>query len=194
MLDKVGLSGNRTSRPREQPSVEAGQAIGARLARGDESALEDAYAAYARGVLSFVRRYVGADDAEDVLQRTFVDVWRSAPRYDPAQRFTTWLFTLAHRRAVDALRARRQPPVDVDSLRDLVGEDGRTTADRYAAAADVRTALGRLPHEERQVIELAYFGELTQREIASALDLPLGTVKSRAARGTRRLGSLVALA
>ena len=82
--------------------------------------------------------------------------------------------------------------MDVESLRDLVGEDGRETVDRYADAADVRTAVGRLPDHEREVIEMAYFAELTQREIAVALDVPLGTVKARAARGTRRLGLLVA--
>ena len=127
-----------------------------------------------------------------MLQRTFLDVWRSAARYDPAQRFGTWLFTLAHRRAVDTLRTRRHQVVDIASLRDLVGEDGRDTVDRYADAADVRTAVRRLPDHEREVIELAYFRELTQREIASALDVPLGTVKARATRGTRRLGALVA--
>ena len=169
--------------------LDKGQAIGARLARGDESALEDAYAAYSCSLLSFLRRYVGADEAEDVLQRTFLDVWRCAARYDPAQRFSTWLFTLAHRRAVDTLRTRRHQVVDIASLRDLVGEDGRDTVDKYADAADVRTAVRRLPDHEREVIELAYFGELTQREIASALDVPLGTVKARAARGTRRLGA-----
>ena len=90
--------------------LDKGQAIGARLARGDESAIEDAYAAYSASLLSFLRRYVGADEAEDVLQRTFLDVWRSAARYNPAQRFSTWLFTLAHRRAVDTLRTRHPAP------------------------------------------------------------------------------------
>ncbi len=194
MLDKIARPGNRilvASEPTVVTSMAEGQAIGVRLARGDESALEDAYAAYSRSLLSFLRRYVGADEAEDVLQRTFLDVWRSAHRYDPKQRFTTWLFMLAHRRAVDTLRAHRHQVVDVDLLRDLVGEDGRETVDRYADAADVRSAVGRLPEHEREVIELAYFGDLTQREIASALDVPLGTVKARAARGTRRLGRLV---
>jgi RNA polymerase sigma factor (sigma-70 family) len=172
--------------------MDQGQVIGARLARGDESALEDAYAEFASSLLVFLRRYVGRDEAEDVLQRTFLDAWRSAARYDPQQRFSTWLFMLAHRRAVDTLRTRRHVVVDVESLRDLVGEDGRETVDRFADAADVRSAVGRLPDHEREVIELAYFGELTQREIARTLALPLGTVKARAARGTRRLGQLVA--
>ena len=125
--------------------MDSGQSIGVRLARRDESALEDAYAAYAPSVLTYLRRYVGANDAEDVLQRTFLDVWRHARRYDPAQRFTGWLFTIAHRRAIDTLRTQRHAVVDVDALRELVGEDGRDTMDRYADAADVREALSRLP-------------------------------------------------
>jgi RNA polymerase sigma-70 factor (ECF subfamily) len=191
MLDKVARSGNRTVVAHERTGVDKGQAIGAALARGEESALEEAYATYSRSLLSFLRRYVGADEAEDVLQRTFLDVWRSAHRYDPQQRFSTWLFTVAHRRAVDTLRAHRHQVVDVDSLRDLVGEDGRETVSRYADAADVRAAVDRLPDHEREVIELAYYADLTQREIASRLDVPHGTVKARAARGTRRLGTLV---
>ncbi|MFN8194531.1 MAG: sigma-70 family RNA polymerase sigma factor [Nocardioidaceae bacterium] len=171
--------------------MDPGQAIGLGLARRDERALEDAYATYAPTVLAYVARYVGPDEAEDVLQRTFLDAWRSAHRYDPRQRFSGWLFTIAHRRAVDALRARRHQVVDVEALRELSGEDGRETASRFADAADVRAALARLPEHERTVLELAYFADLTQREIAERLDLPIGTVKARAARGTRRLADLM---
>jgi RNA polymerase sigma-70 factor (ECF subfamily) len=169
----------------------AGQAIGMRLARREERALEDAYSVYAPTVLSYVSRYVGRDEAEDVLQRTFLDAWRHAGRYDPRQRFTGWLFTIAHRRAVDALRARRHQVVDVESLRELAGEDGRETLNRFADAADVRAAVAQLPDHERVVVEMTYFDDLTQREIAEQLDVPLGTVKARASRGTRRLGEII---
>jgi RNA polymerase sigma factor (sigma-70 family) len=175
----------------DSSDVAFGQAIGLRLARQDETALEDAYTAYAPTVLAYLSRYVGPDEAEDVLQRTFLDVWRSAKRYDPRQRFTGWLFTIAHHRAVDALRAKRHQVVDVDSIRELTGEDGRETEARFADAADVRSALARLPEHERVVLHLAYFDELSQREIASRLDIPLGTVKARAARGTRHLGDIM---
>jgi RNA polymerase sigma factor (sigma-70 family) len=168
--------------------VESGKAIGARLACRDDSALEDAYATYGPAVLAYLRRYVGPDEAEDVLQRTFLDVWRSAERYDTRQRFSGWLFTIAHRRAVDSLRSRRQPVVDVEQVRGLVGEDGRETADRYADAADLRVALDGIAEHERVVLELAYFADLTQREIAERLGIPLGTVKTRASRGLRHLG------
>jgi RNA polymerase sigma-70 factor (ECF subfamily) len=169
----------------------AGQALGLRLARQEEQALEDAYSAYAPTVLSYVSRYVGRDEAEDVMQRTFLDAWRHAGRYDPSQRFTGWLFTIAHRRAVDALRARRHQVVDVESLRELAGEDGRETVNRFADAADVRAAVAQLPDHERVVVEMAYFDDLSQREIAERLDVPLGTVKARASRGTRRLGEII---
>jgi RNA polymerase sigma factor (sigma-70 family) len=171
--------------------VDSGQALGLRLARRDETALEEAYARYASSVLAYLTRFVGASDAEDVLQRTFLDAWRFAGRYDPTQRFTGWLFTIAHRRAIDTLRSRRHDVVDVDLARDLVGEDGRETADRYADAAEVRAALDALPDHEREVIELTYFAQLNQREIADRLDVPLGTVKARASRGTKRLGRIV---
>jgi RNA polymerase sigma-70 factor (ECF subfamily) len=171
--------------------MEHGATLGARLAGHDESALEDAYTTYGPSLLAYLRRYVGPDEAEDVLQRTFLDVWRSAERYDPDQRFASWLFTIAHRRAVDALRGRRHPVVDVEAARGLIGEDGRETAQRYADAAEVRAALDGLPEHERHVLELAYYADLTQREIAARLDVPLGTVKARAARGTRRLATLL---
>lgn len=171
--------------------MDNGQALGLRLAQNDETALEDVYATYGPTVLAFLRRHVGADEAEDVLQRTFLDVWRQAARYDSNQRFTGWLFTIAHRRAIDTLRTRRYQVVDVDTVRDLAGEDGRETAERFADAADVRAALQDLPEHEREVIVLAYYHCLTQREIADQMDLPLGTVKARAARGTRRLATLM---
>ena len=171
--------------------MDTGEALGHRLARMDEQALEEAYAAYAPAVLSYLRRFVGPDEAEDVLQRTFWDLWRHADRFRPTERLSSWIFTLAHRRAVDTLRGRRHQVVDVDALRDLVGEDGRVTAERYADAADVRVALSRLPEHERSVLVLAYFHDLSQTEIASRLDVPLGTVKARAARGTRRLRRLM---
>ncbi|WP_017933687.1 RNA polymerase sigma factor [Nocardioides sp. Iso805N] len=171
--------------------MDTDQALGMRLARRESSALDDVYTVYGPALLTYLRRFVGVDDAEDVLQRTFLDVWRSAGRYDPQQRLSSWLFTIAHHRAVDTVRRRHDHVVDVDTIRDLVGEDGRETAARYADAAEVRAALARLPEHERKVLELAYFADLTQREIASRLDVPLGTIKSRASRGTRHLADLI---
>ena len=121
--------------------MEAGQAIGVRLARRDGAALEEAYEAYAPAILAFLRRYVGPDEAEDVLQRTFLDAWRGARSFDPDQRLGAWLFTIAHRRAIDTLRSRKHDVVPVEALRELVGEDGRELAERHADAVEVRAAM-----------------------------------------------------
>ena len=167
--------------------VTIGQSIGLRLAMREQSALADAYAAYAPSVLSYVTRFVGPTDAEDVVQRTFLDAWRFAPSYDPERRFSGWLFTIARRRALDTLRARRVVTVDVELASNVVGEDGRETAQRLADAVELRSALGRLPDHERRVLELTYFEQLTQTEVADRLGVPLGTVKARGCRGARRL-------
>jgi len=165
--------------------------LGGRLARGDDSALEGCYAALGPTVLAYLRRQVGPDDAEDVLQRVFMDVWRGARRFDPAQSLSGWVFTIARRRAIDTLRTRKPVVVSDDVLRDLVGDDGRQLADRYAGAADVRAALAQLPETQRQALELAYFEDRTQQDIANVLAVPIGTVKSRLARGGRALAELL---
>jgi RNA polymerase sigma-70 factor (ECF subfamily) len=171
--------------------VDTATDLGSRLAAGDEGALEECYARFGRPVLSFLRRYVGPDEAEDVLQRTFLDVWRNAARYDPERPLATWVFTIAHHRAVDTLRRHRPAVVPMETLRDLMGEDGRETADRHAWAAEVREALDRLPDAQREALEMSYFQGCTQVEIAARLGVPLGTVKARMARGMRRLAELV---
>ena len=169
----------------------AGRAIGMRLARREERALEDAYAAYAPTVLSYVSRYVGRDEAEDVLQRTFLDAWRHAGRYVPSPALHR---VVVHHRPPAGRGhppGRRHQVVDVDSLRELTGEDGREMVNQFADAADVRAAIAQLPDHERTVVEMTYFEDLSQREIAERLDVPLGTVKARASRGTRRLGEII---
>jgi RNA polymerase sigma factor (sigma-70 family) len=164
--------------------------VGERLAGGDERALEECYHLYGQSVRSYLRRFVPAPDVEDVMQETFLDVWRCRDQLDPGRRFEPWLFVIARRRAIDALR-RRRGVVDVAVVRDLMGEDGNELAERMAWAAEVRAALTLMPAEQREAIELAYFGELTQREIAERLGVPLGTVKARVSRGLRRLAVLV---
>lgn len=171
--------------------MDTGEALGVRLASRDETALADIYAMYGPAVLAFLRRHVGPNEAEDVLQRTLLDVWRHADRYDPDRRFSAWLYTVAHRRAIDTLRSRRYKVVDLETVRDLVGEDGRETADRFADAADVRAALSRLSELDQEVLQLAYFEGLTQVEMSRRLDLPLGTVKSRVLRAMQRMATLM---
>jgi RNA polymerase sigma factor (sigma-70 family) len=172
--------------------VEAALAdIGARLNRGEPEALEDAYRSLGPLVMSYLSRYVPQPDIEDVLQRVFYEVWRVHDRYDPAQSLRGWVLGIARKRAIDQLRRRREGVVSLDSVREIKGDDGRETADRLAWADEVRGALDLLPDLQREVIELAYFEGYTQSEIASLLSIPLGTVKTRTARGLQRLAGLL---
>ena len=178
--------------PNEQLDVEAALAeIGERLNRGEPAALEDAYRTLGPLVLSYLRRYVPQSDVEDVMQRVFYEVWRVHDRYDPELSLRAWVLGIARKRAIDHLRKRRDVVVPIESMREIAGDDGREVADRLAWADEVRGALAMLPELQRQVIELAYFDGYTQTEMARELDIPLGTVKTRTARGLQRLAGLL---
>jgi RNA polymerase sigma factor (sigma-70 family) len=172
----------------------AGSNLGARLAAGEEGAINECYSALGPMVLGYLRRFVPRDEAEDVLQRVFYEVWRNRDRYDPDRSLEAWVLGIARKRAIDQLRRRRGNVVPIEELRDLAGDDGRELAERYARASEVRGALQRLPTEQREVLTLAYFADLTQTEIADRLGVPLGTVKARAFRGLRRLADLLGTA
>ena len=166
----------------------------ARLAAGEEGAIEACYSALGPMVLGYLRRFVSRDEAEDVLQRVFYEVWKNRDRYDPARSLEAWVLGIARKRAIDRLRRRHATIVPIDELRDIAGDDGRELAERYVRANEVRGALERLPVEQREVLTLAYFGDLTQTEIADRLGVPLGTVKARAFRGLRRLAGILGTA
>jgi RNA polymerase sigma factor (sigma-70 family) len=172
--------------------VEAALAdIGERLNRGEPAALEDAYRSLGPLVMSYLSRYVPQPDIEDVMQRVFYEVWRVHERFDPNQSLRGWVLGIARKRAIDHLRKRRDVVVDFESMREIKGEDGREIADRLVWADEVRGALDMLPELQREVIELAYFEGYTQSEISLALETPLGTVKTRTARGLQRLAGLL---
>ncbi|HEX5876894.1 MAG TPA: sigma-70 family RNA polymerase sigma factor [Actinomycetota bacterium] len=165
--------------------------LGARLAAGEEGAINDVYSALGPMVLGYLRRFVHRDEAEDVLQRVFYEVWRNRDRYDPTRSLEAWVLGIARKRAIDQLRRRHANVVPIEELRDIAGDDGRELAERYARANQVRGALEHLPREQREALTLAYFGDLTQTEIAERLGVPLGTVKARTFRGLRRLADIL---
>jgi RNA polymerase sigma factor (sigma-70 family) len=171
-----------------------------RLRDADGAALSQLYQRFGRPCYSLARR-ICADEglAEDVVQEVFLTLWRDPTRFDPSRgSFATWLLTLIHHKAVDAVRRestiRRRMVAAPEA-----GEEWSPTpvpgADQAAlarvAAGQVRAALHRLPVEQRQVLALAYFGGHTQREIAVLTGVPLGTVKSRMFTAVQRLRSLL---
>jgi RNA polymerase sigma factor (sigma-70 family) len=159
------------------------------LRAGDKQALEDCYRLTAPLVRDYVRRFVPQAEVDDITQQVFLDLWRSRQRVDPARGLVPLLLTIARNRSVDYLRKRRHVVVDVAQLRGLVGEDGDRLIDALAWAAEVRRAVQALPDTQRQAIELAYFGQHTQSEVADRLGVPLGTVKARVWRGMRSLAT-----
>ncbi|MDT4915761.1 MAG: hypothetical protein QOH89_461 [Pseudonocardiales bacterium] len=165
--------------------------IGERLNRGEPDALEDAYRTLGPLVQSYLGRYVPQPDVEDVMQRVFFEVWRVHDRYNPELSLRGWVLGIARKRAIDHLRKRRDVVVPIESMREIASDDGREVAERLAWADEVRGALSMLPDLQRHVIELAYFDGYTQSEIARVLDIPLGTVKTRTARGLQRLAGLL---
>lgn len=165
--------------------------IGERLVRGQPDAIEDCYRTLGPLVASYLSRYVPQPDIDDVMQRVFYEVWRVHDRYDPSLSLRGWVLGIARKRAIDHLRKRRDVVVDMDSMREISGDDGRETAERFGWADEVRTALDMLPDGQREAIELAYFGGYTQVEIVAALNIPLGTIKTRTSRGLQRLAGLL---
>ena len=177
--------------------LESDEDLIGRLATGDLGALDALYARYARPVFSLAIRVVGdVGDAEEVTQDVFERVWRHAPTYDQGRgRFATWLLSMTHHVAIDALRRRgRRPQVvggEAASLALQAVADPRVdvagTTIESVDGQRIRLALHALPEPQRQAIELAYFGGLSHLEIAARLGEPLGTVKARIRRGMDRL-------
>jgi RNA polymerase sigma-70 factor (ECF subfamily) len=165
--------------------------IGLRLHEGQPEALEECYRVLGPLVTSYLARYVPHPDIEDVLQRVFYELWRARERFDPSLSLRAWVLAIARKRAIDQLRKRRDVVVPIEAMREISGDDGREVAERLVWADEVRAALDQLPETQRHVLELAYFDGYTQREISLALDVPLGTVKTRTSRGLQRLAGLL---
>lgn len=168
------------------------------VARGDESGLEALYDRYSRPVFSVLLRMVGDRQvAEELTQETFVRIWRQAGSFSQDRgRAASWVFAVAHHLGVDELRRRaarprqayRSPEVDHPSL-DIAdqapGPENR--AMDSLRRGYVAEAMAALPNAEREVLELAYFGGLTQSQIAEGRGEPLGSVKTRTRRGLERM-------
>jgi len=159
------------------------------IAAGDADALGRLYDAHAAMVFGLAKRIVGRlEDAEEVVQAVFSQIWRDAARYEPSRATVAgWLVMLTRTRAIDKLRARTARP-DANQLVDPAPILERRLSDAatpealvltHADAARVNAALEGLPPEQRRFLDLAYFQGLSQSEIAEQTQTPLGTVKTR---------------
>jgi RNA polymerase sigma-70 factor (ECF subfamily) len=167
----------------------------AAVARGDDDALAQLYDRYARPAYGLALRILRDPAlAQDAVQDAFLAVWRTAAAFDPERgRAQTWLLTLVHRRTVDVVRReqrRRADPLP-EQLPEPVEGGTDDAADLRERRRRVQAALARLADDQRQALELAYYGGLSQSELAERLGVPLGTVKSRMYVALARLRELL---
>ncbi|HEX5926619.1 MAG TPA: sigma-70 family RNA polymerase sigma factor [Baekduia sp.] len=162
--------------------------------QGDAQAFEVIYERHANAAFSLAYRMTGRRGAaEDVVQEAFLSLWRSGARYDRTRgSVRTWVLGIVHNRAIDALR--RNLRHDTRRASDEGIEErfeAKERTDLQAAhseeAAEVRSALDTLPDEQSKAIELAYFGGFSHSEIATMLEMPIGTVKGRIRLGLEKL-------
>jgi RNA polymerase sigma-70 factor, ECF subfamily len=164
------------------------------MRQGDAQAFEIIYERHANAAFSLAYRMTGRRGAaEDVVQEAFLSLWRSGARYDRTRgSVRTWVLGIVHNRAIDALR--RNLRHDTRRASDEGIEErfeAKERTDLQAAhseeAAEVRSALDTLPEEQSKAIELAYFGGFSHSEIATMLEMPIGTVKGRIRLGLEKL-------
>jgi RNA polymerase sigma-70 factor (ECF subfamily) len=171
----------------------------AQIGRRDQGAFSALYDRLSGPLYSLAFKMLGdASDAQDALQEVFVQIWSRASTYDPEKSSVfSWAVLLTRSRAIDRLRARdRRLRVVVESTAEnkvaeatdaSTVESAADTANKKDEAAHVRSLLNNLPEDQRQAIELAFFGHRTHHEIAAQLGQPLGTVKARIRRGLLKL-------
>jgi RNA polymerase sigma factor (sigma-70 family) len=171
------------------------EALVALAARSEQSALAELYDRYGRPAYGLALRILRDDAlAEDAVQEAFLALWRTASRFVPERgKASTWILTLVHRRAVDLVR--REERRRADTLEQAPERDAGRAVDEEAwlrlQRERVQEALAMLSDQQREAIELAYYGGFTQSELADRLGQPLGTIKSRMFTGLARLRELL---
>jgi len=183
-----------TRRRRSSEEVREDARIVGRIADGDAEALSDLYGRYSGMLVALAHRVVGdGADAEEVLQEVFLQVWNQADRYDRSRSsVSTWLVLITRSRAIDRLRSRRVldkavTAAEVEKPTTNTSPEGVADVFMLERRARLRTEMAELPSEQRQVLEMAFYQGLTQREIAERTKTPLGTVKTRTLLAMKKL-------
>ncbi|MET7803329.1 RNA polymerase sigma factor [Micromonospora chersina] len=176
--------------PPQGPEPPGEDDLATRFRDGDEAALREAYDRYGRAVLHLATTTLAnRSDAEDVTQATFVAAWLGRETFDPAKgSLIGWLLGIGRRKVVDRIRVATRETRVVETVKQLpepvsTGPDPDTVVDRLVVADE----LARLPDEQRRMLELAFYDDLTHQQIATVTGVPLGTVKSHIRRGMQSL-------
>lgn len=167
------------------------------IVKRDPRGIEMLYDRYGGIAFALAYRLLGERGlAEDVVQEAFLSIWRQGATYDPRRgAVRSWLMTIVHHRTIDQLRtirAKRSADTVIDDAMPLAArEDTWAEVSQGLEQERVRAAMAALPPEQRQVVDLAYFGGLTHAEIASQVGIPLGTVKGRMRLALEKLRDLL---
>lgn len=174
----------------EGESVEDSE-LAAAFRTGESAAVRALYDRYSGAVFTIAISLLGDRElAADAVQVTFLNAWRASAKVDPTRPIAPWLYTIARRASIDIYRSRSRAPEPAEPNPD----DAVTlppSFERAWEAWEIRGAIDALPGDEREIVRLQHFLELTHAEIAERLGIPLGTVKSRSHRAHRRLASLL---
>ncbi len=169
------------------PALSDGELLVA-IAEGDREAFGELHARYHQALLGLaINRLRDRGRAEDTVQEVFTSIWRSASTYRPERGpGASWVYTVARNAIVSRWRRRPEPAAELFDEASLEPGPGERAEQSWRSFC-VHRALETLPDQQRQLVELAYWGDLTQTEIAGRLDLPLGTVKTRTRAALKRL-------
>jgi RNA polymerase sigma factor (sigma-70 family) len=170
--------------------------LAVRFAAGEPGSVAEVYEAYGRLVYTTALRVLGDSNlAEDATQQTFVQAWQNAASFDPSRNLAPWLATIAGRSAIDIHRRNRRHrdhrELNALTLTEPSLSSPPPSAEQIYDVWQVRRAVNTLPEQDRELIRLQHYRELTHTEIADRLSIPLGTVKPRSFRAHRRLAGLL---
>ena len=194
--DLGGLASRSTLRSRRNRNLGVDESLFKRIATGDQAAVRECMDRYGGLVWSLARRWINdLSDAEDATQEIFVELWKSAHRYDPGSGSeTVFVSTIARRRLIDRLRAQRRRPATEDFDEALVPDIASQESDPGEVAADVEIAaraIAQLDEGQREILTMGVVQGMTHSEIADATGKPLGTVKTQLRRGLIKVRDLI---
>lgn len=177
-----------------RPAIDEEQILLQRIARGEREALSDLYARYQRALFNYILQLTPDYGlAEEILQDTLVAVWKSARSFEGRSSVQTWLIGIARRQAHNTLRQRRLPLADETELAGLAAPDLEPEAFTLASIArdELTGAFRQLAPLHREILALIFVQELSYQEVASILEIPVGTVKSRLNTARRALRAVL---
>lgn len=186
------VTNNSVSNQTGDPSIKLSQETRWMLAVRDQrdktafASLFDHFAPRLKGLL--IRNGMSAAQAEDILQDTMLSVWRKAAQFDPTRaQVSGWVYQMARNRQIDIIRKEKRPIPEMLDVGEETEQDASEAVALEQETRKLRDALKSLPKDQRLVLEKAYLGELTHKDIQSQTGLPLGTIKSRIRLGLERL-------